>query len=1451
SNSSPDITTFELTANPNNNTDLIATYTAFDADVADTLTIEILWYQNDILRSDLNNSEIIYANMTFKGDQWNYSIRVLDEAVSSIWYNSSTIEIFNTAPEIISGVLVLPGTPLTTEDLTASYTYFDLDDDPSATPEIFWYRNGKLEPSLNNSLTISSDFTKKDENWYYTIRVNDSEIFSIIYISSTIQIINSEPSASNLTFTPLTPRRGDPLTISYTWSDPDQNANDIESGTRIRWYRNGILVPSLNDTLTVPGELIIKGDRWNVTIEPSDGTLYGNFKEINILISNTAPIITSGTIIPGSTTYTTSDLIASYSMIDVDSDSLTVASIFWYNNSQLVPSLTGNFTVPSGFTQKHDVWYYEIQVFDGTNVSTVYTSSNITILNSLPTITSFSLIPGSPKTTNNLQANWTYVDADNDPELTPSIRWYKINILQPLLNDFITVNSSLTTKNELWFFRIQVYDGENYSILFESITVQILNSLPVVSTLQFISSLTPTTLEDLSISYNFIDADPGDIFLSARIRWYRDGELQAFYNDKPTVATSATSHFELWNVTVQPFDGQAFGDLMHLSVTVLNSKPTISLIILSPTQNAFTTSELSISYSPTDSDNDPIQAYNITWFVGPNPGALIAQPSYANLTTIFADQTVKGQWWGVEVMVFDGTAWSDPSPRQLKEIKNSRPSASDIVLTPGGSIFSNESITLSWTYSDPDNDTELIPYIIWYRNALDVSALENSSFVPISNTSKNENWYVILQVYDGFNLSQSYVLPVFTILNSIPIITSAVINAGASTTDVSIDLVLSYVSFDADANDFDQNRTIYWYKNGIYRSEFDGNFTILKENLTKGETWYYIVSVSDGQVWSANYTSASITIINSIPMVSNIQFIGTENPNFIVEDENLTLSYTFFDADSLDPDQSFIKWYVDYGDGIIIYLDQYTNMSIIPFSVLQPGQIWLVEIIPNDGEENGVLITSINKTIEDRPDILEYGVYPTNLTEGNYIFWLNITSNPVNPVSRTARPTIGLDIIINNAESVFDVATWNPETQYYELDWRYTTYEQLGSIVDVTVVVSSNVRYNNIPSLVSAELRFDFQLLDTAPPRVKKVEIIFDDETLIKNIAFQVELEEFGSGIKNATIFYVFIPVTSLDTPIINTYFTKFNFSPSFRLVQSSLLPEGYKIAHLTQINSSTSGTSFWGVTVDIEVNSSVLILYQIQVTDNNNNFNPNAYLPGLDQNNAEKYTYPISGIPIEEVLTYVAAIMVIMVIFSFIVIKKFRSKELVGLDIDVVMENIQKMKLKDSEIKQSLDSHTLGIVISFFDQRHGPIPVMQEPQILRDNFELLVELSDLSFSAVRFVDNYEEEIQAIFDFNVGERTQVSSVTFAFSLNRPNARGGAENMTLNILVLKDIFPLVSQFISQFKDIIKSIHTILDIDPKSKDKVQREIINLRYLISKVVLSYVDIYGTTELVTENDK
>ncbi|MHA2033531.1 MAG: hypothetical protein ACW99Q_29530, partial [Candidatus Kariarchaeaceae archaeon] len=583
---------------------------------------------------------------------------------------------------------------------------------------------------------------------YFIIRVYDGEEYSLQQISATIQIGNTAPVASNIIFNPSAPLRGDDLQISYTWSDADQNVNDIETGTIIRWYRNGTLIPSMNDTTTVPGGLITKNYEWNVTIIPSDGTNQGAMIFAVIIIGNTLPEASSISIIPGTTAYTTSDLIASYVLSDADGDSVSVFTILWYNNSQLVVSLTDNISVPSELTQKHDIWYYTIQVFDGTDLSIVYQSPNTTILNSQPTVLSHDLTPSSPQTGDSLVAVWSYFDADNDTEQIPQIRWFNNSILQSPFNDNLTIQASATLKNQLWFYTIQVFDGEEYSTIFVSGTIQIQNSLPIANNLSFTSSLTPTTLEDLVIDYNFTDNDNDFESTSTRIFWYKNGSLQALYNSEKTIPSSATSHFDVWVVTVQAHDGESFGSIVTINVSIINTKPVLSDVFLAPTDTAFTISQLELNYVPMDADNDPVIAFQTRWYIGPNNLSMSYNSSYDNMLTIFANQTVKNEWWGVEISLYDGRDWSDWSSLQIKEIRNSHPTASGISLGPSGILYTTDSLVLNWTYNDVDGDIEAQTYIRWFRNGLEYTSLENSSIIPFQDTSKNDNWYVVFQ---GFN----------------------------------------------------------------------------------------------------------------------------------------------------------------------------------------------------------------------------------------------------------------------------------------------------------------------------------------------------------------------------------------------------------------------------------------------------------------------------------------------------------------------------------------------------------------------------------------------------------------------------------------------------------------------------------------------------------------------------
>ena len=80
--------------------------------------------------------------------------------------------------------------------------------------------------------------------------------------TSTMQIpenipVNNPPSASNALLTPTNPLTVDSLSLSYSYSDPD---NDLESGSEITWYRDSQALPQGSITgLTVPASQTAKG----------------------------------------------------------------------------------------------------------------------------------------------------------------------------------------------------------------------------------------------------------------------------------------------------------------------------------------------------------------------------------------------------------------------------------------------------------------------------------------------------------------------------------------------------------------------------------------------------------------------------------------------------------------------------------------------------------------------------------------------------------------------------------------------------------------------------------------------------------------------------------------------------------------------------------------------------------------------------------------------------------------------------------------------------------------------------------------------------------------------------------------------------------------------------------------------------------------------------------------
>jgi len=196
--------------------------------------------------------------------------------------------------------------------------------------------------------------------------------------------------------------------------------------------------------------------------------------------------------------------------------------------------------------------------------------------------------------------------------------------------------------------------------------------------------------------------------------------------------------------------------------------------------------------------------------------------------------------------------------------------------------------------------------------------------------------------------------------------------------------------------------------------------------------------------------------------------------------------------------------------------------------------------------------------------------------------------------------------------------------------------------------------------------------------------------------------------------------------------------------------------------------------------------------------------------------------------------------------VKFIRKPEVIGFDRDLVIEKITE--ITQDEINNAIDSHTIGIVVSFFDQRHGPIPIIVLPEMLRDNFNKLVELSDRSFSGTGFCDDFEMEIISSYDFVIAKGLRTKVISFGYALDRPRARGGQENLTANILLYQDIFPLVNQFLDEIQQKIHFIHLLMNNEASNKKEIIKLVTDLRNFVTNIVLSYERIYGTTELIEE---
>ena len=230
----------------------------------------------------------------------------------------------------------------------------------------------------------------------------------------------------------------------------------------------------------------------------------GNFgiTETRIIqINNTSPNITSFypnyTIVnitePNNQTFN-----ITYS--DPDGDSLT---IIWYQNSTQV-SVSNNYTFIGNYFSSGNYNITAI-VTDGFLTARQEWILKVENTNRLPSVVNLTILSTDTlnRTNATLTAIWTYTDSDMENITSNQTKWYNNSILADEFTNLSRINSTATTKNQIWTISVRISDGLNWSEWLNS-SITIRNSAPEITPIE---NFTVNETDWLNITINSLDID--------------------------------------------------------------------------------------------------------------------------------------------------------------------------------------------------------------------------------------------------------------------------------------------------------------------------------------------------------------------------------------------------------------------------------------------------------------------------------------------------------------------------------------------------------------------------------------------------------------------------------------------------------------------------------------------------------------------------------------------------------------------------------------------------------------------------------------------------------------------------------------------------------------------------------------------------------------------------------
>lgn len=247
-------------------------------------------------------------------------------------------------------------------------------------------------------------------------------------------------------------------------------------------------------------------------------------------VSDIAPSIINVTLAPA-TPYTEDNLNCSFYAEDNDSSTLNISALWIKNGVNVLNSTssgqsanaTYSFLLLAGNTSTGENWSCTGYAIDNTSLSGTASSSNVTIRNDAPTISSMTLIPAVAYKIDTLTCS-AIISDNNTALVNATFRWYEDGALQDTNGYSGTANTTYQdtsagphTQATTWICSLDAYDGDTHT--YQNASVVISNHAPTISLGLLPSDPTDTSTMTCSITAGDSDNDT----LSGVIEWYING----------------------------------------------------------------------------------------------------------------------------------------------------------------------------------------------------------------------------------------------------------------------------------------------------------------------------------------------------------------------------------------------------------------------------------------------------------------------------------------------------------------------------------------------------------------------------------------------------------------------------------------------------------------------------------------------------------------------------------------------------------------------------------------------------------------------------------------------------------------------------------------------------------------------------------------------------------------